>query len=77
VASGEVEFRRPWGGAGGLVRMKVDIDGTEVLRLRAGETVRLSVAEGEHAVRVRMQNAASLPLTVRVDLDGEALVVEV
>jgi len=57
--------------------MKVDIDGTEVLRLRAGETVRLSVAEGEHAVRVRMQNAASLPLTVRVDLDGEALVVEV
>jgi len=77
VSTGEVEFRRPWGGGGDLVRMKVDIDGSEVVRLRAGETARLAVAEGEHTVQARMQNTASLPLTVHVEIDGDPLVVEV
>jgi len=57
--------------------MKVDIDGTEVVRLRAGETIRLTVAEGEHSIRARMQNTASLTLIVRVEMGEAPLVVEV
>jgi hypothetical protein len=48
VGSGEVQFRRPWGGAGGLVRMKVDIDGTASLTL----IVRVEMGEAPLVVEV-------------------------
>jgi hypothetical protein len=77
VSTGEVEIRRPWGGAGVLAPVKVDIDGTQVARLRAGESVCLDVACGEHMIEARLRNTASLPLTVYVEVDGDPLIVEV
>ncbi len=38
--------------------MKVDIDGTEVMRLRAGETARLATDQGEHTIQAP-QNAGT------------------
>ena len=77
MSPGEVEFRRPWGGTGGLVRLKVFVDEVEVLRLQPGESARLAVEPGEHTIQARLANRASLPLTIQVEDDGEVLAIEI
>ena len=53
------------------------MDEVKVLRLKPGETARLAVEPGEHRIQARAANRSSLPLTILVQDDGDALIVEV
>jgi hypothetical protein len=56
--------------AGAVRRMRVDLDGVVVARLRPGETETLRVRPGPHSVQARMDWTSSSPLPVEVPKNG-------
>jgi hypothetical protein len=57
-----------------LRRIRVDVDGVRVARLRVGQTVEVEVSNGQRWVEARMDWARSAPLLVNLSGSGATTV---
>ena len=67
--SGTVLLRRERALIGYVQRLAIIVDGERVGHISAGETVRLQLSTGRHAVAVRFALASSMPLEISVGRD--------
>jgi hypothetical protein len=64
--AGRIVVRRLDDSAGMLRRIRIEVDGTELARLRPGEVAALPVETGRHQVRARLDWTASDAVVVEV-----------
>lgn len=60
--------------AGAARRVRVDLDGVVVARLRPGQAETVSVRSGPHSIQARMDWTSSSPLSVEIPKNGKVQV---
>lgn len=67
---------RPYDGGGAWRRLRLEVDGQEVARLRQYSSIDLDLAAGRHSVVAHMDGVASASRTIAL-VDGEDVRLEV
>ena len=67
---GSIAIQRAQDSAGLLRRMVVELDGVVVARLRPGASCTVSVPDGQHTLRARMDWTRSAPLELEIGGEG-------